>query len=131
MCLLIISVEYTLNYLVPAHANNKKNMQPRVCILYISSPRSYTHANWFPRCCTLHAHCRLFHPAGNPVPLDVIAGVRGHGTCLTKEGPVVAIYLQVDPRDHDQFVNVIVLEEYLSREWMGEWEGEEIGRAHV
>lgn len=124
MCLLIISVEYTLNYLVPAHANNKKNMQPRVCILYISSPRSYTHANWFPRCCTLHAHCRLFHPAGNPVPLDVIAGVRGHGTCLTKEGPVVAIYLQVDPRDHDQFVNVIVLEEYLSREWMGEWEGE-------
>ena len=56
------------------------------------------------------------------MPLDVIAGVRESGTCLSEAGPTVEIYLQVHPRDPDRFVNVIVFEEYLSKEWMSEWE---------
>jgi len=56
------------------------------------------------------------------VPLDVVAGVRESGTCLSEAGPTVEIYLQVHPRDPHRFVNVIVFEEYLSKEWMSEWE---------
>lgn len=41
---------------------------------------------------------------------------------MTEEGPTLKIYMQQHPHDEDQFVNVMILENYLSSEYMDEWQ---------
>lgn len=55
------------------------------------------------------------------MPLDVIAGLTEGGTCVSEAGPTVEVHMQVHPEDPHRFVNVIVLEEYLSDKHMKEW----------
>ncbi len=58
----------------------------------------------------------------NPIPLDVATGVTQRGDCMTRDGPTIQIYLQKHPDIDGRFVNLMVMENYLSREFCQTWE---------
>lgn len=57
------------------------------------------------------------------MPLDVSAGVSETGTCLTSDGPLVSVHMQKHPYIEGRYVNVLILQSYLSKEYTDRVEG--------
>lgn len=57
------------------------------------------------------------------MPLDVSSGVSETGTCLSSDGPSVNVHLQKHPSTEGRYVNVLILQNYLSKEYTDKMEG--------
>jgi len=63
--------------------------------------------------------CRLFHPnEGVARPLDAIVGINPNAKCPTTEGPIVRVVVQQNPADDEQCVMVIIIENFVSDDFL-------------